>query len=677
MIVRVRHSMYIPFRKTCLLALALTGGPADAADWTSVLEDSKQGSYRTPHQALRLNLGGSPPPPERLRLEVDAVDVTSMIQRDGNTLTYTPLESLAYGAHQLKLIETREDGSTEEHGSWDIEVRHSAAVRELSGSADTTLTGSTRVARDQLQSASSDLSGDGASTLAAGVAGDHAKANFSADVVVDSQQGDPGRDVDLGEFLLDGEAGPAKLRAGHHAIEHSSLVMESFRRRGVSGEYALPERLGTVNTFAFRTDQLTGLRNGLGVGRSERRVQGVSYDLKPFESKPEKFALSAIYLGGEGNDSGINVGTGSDVTPGSAYGLAARTQLLDDRLTLKAEGARTHFDFDGAGVGFRPEADNGYDVSAQWSSTLAAESERPFTYTLGLARSSVGTYFRSLANTTVPTDQRLSRLFGDVGWGVWSLSGSVAYETDNVRNDETLPRVGILESYLSAGYSAEAPSESRWLSWLGTQSYTLSTSLNDGEDIRKPRVLTDYVPTRQRVHDLSLESTYSYSDWNWGFGLNYGGLQDAADVQSDTRSLGGSLNASFSLGERIQLSPSFQYYNTDDVSLDSRYDTLTYGLDTDITLIPEKLRLSLNMLLMRSHSDDPDALSETSQAYFNTQLIYTLWKPGHVRPGLDLALSAVFDSNDDHIQRSLSTDSNQVFMNLIMTLPLAYPRATP
>ncbi|MCW8946535.1 MAG: hypothetical protein OQK80_03625, partial [Sedimenticola sp.] len=97
------------------------------ADWSPELVSTTDRGYRLPSEEVRLYI-----PPEvplevlqRLSLELDDIDVTALVGREGDFALFVPIQPLSYGQHRLRLVENGADGSLLERGFWLLEVRKS------------------------------------------------------------------------------------------------------------------------------------------------------------------------------------------------------------------------------------------------------------------------------------------------------------------------------------------------------------------------------------------------------------------------------------------------------------------------------------------------------------------------------------------------------------------------
>src|SRR5690606_33033239 len=81
-------------------------------------------------------------PEQGLWVELDAIDITAMLQRGPNGIRYTPLQPLSQGRHELRVVLRRADGSVEELGYWTFDVAGEVGfgVNHAQGQFDLNLT---------------------------------------------------------------------------------------------------------------------------------------------------------------------------------------------------------------------------------------------------------------------------------------------------------------------------------------------------------------------------------------------------------------------------------------------------------------------------------------------------------------------------------------------------------
>jgi hypothetical protein len=116
---------------------------------------------------LRIRVANIPADvPQRLAVELDGIDVSSLAALDGSDIVITPAQPIAFGRHTLRLVEYTPDGGIVERGRWNFELRESAAFREAHLQANVTLNASQRLADHNVTSAPGRLQGNGGAPAA-------------------------------------------------------------------------------------------------------------------------------------------------------------------------------------------------------------------------------------------------------------------------------------------------------------------------------------------------------------------------------------------------------------------------------------------------------------------------------------------------------------------------------
>ena len=313
---------------------------------------------------LRIRVAGIPADtPQHLAVELDEIDVTPLAALDGTDIVVTPAQPLAFGPHQLRLVEYMQDGGIAERGQWFFDIRKSAAFREAAAQANVTLNATDRVADHNIDGTVNRAQGNGSAQLQGAVADEAWKVNASASVVANSQSSQMPRKeghVDIGQYLVAAQDGAVAGRIGDHAVGPDSLVMQGFTRRGISADVSGGE-IARLTGFSMHTTPLAGSQNLTGVTDSQNRVDGAVATLNPFAGRPDVLAVSGTYVNGEGTTlNGPGVAGSSQSFGGDAGSVVADARLFDKLLRLRGEYARSSFDFDGVGTGLDAQSGHAY-----------------------------------------------------------------------------------------------------------------------------------------------------------------------------------------------------------------------------------------------------------------------------------------------------------------------------
>ncbi len=636
------------------------------ADWQPTLVASEQVGYLRADDTIRLKIPADVPVEElqKLVLELDAIDVTAMVQREGAFALYTPVQPLTPGTHTLRVVEYADDGSIMELGFWSFEVRQSALFREYAVAADSQLTGSYRVADNNLIAPEPNrLNGQGSSQVAYSAASGDWYSNGNFDLLYNSSNGmqSNGRSLDNGEFLFSAGNKNADVRIGHQTVGASSLVMDNFRRRGVSVEGRVPTINSRLTGFLLSSEAINGFQHGLAIGDAEKRVDGVTFESSPLKSRPQALYLSGTWLDGEGSDSSGAVasvaGAEFGQSKGRAWSLSADSQLFNDRLRLRAEYAGTDYDFSTTDT-LASQNDTAYSLLATFSDSTASGMN----WNVGVENREIGTFFKSLANQSLPSDRRLLRAFGGSQWTTMGFQASFEQQQDNVNDIKELPRVKTNLGSISLNWSPVAS-----VGWLGSPSLSAAYSRQQQNQVFTPIgfLLAD---TDNKLDSLQANAMFAYSLGSWGLSLMNSQFRDNAGVQADTDTNSLSFDSSLLLmQQRLNLLPSVRYDRTDDISNQQNSIAVTYGLQSAYVIKPEKLDGSLNISLNRNQTTDDTLNNDVFSV--SMAMNWHLLAASRNRSGFDVSASGMYNNLSDNVMASNSIDTYQVFLTLTMVLP--------
>lgn len=654
-------------RHVMLCTLCVAWLPANA-DWQPTLEDAKRVDYREGDEVFRIHIPPDVPLAElqKLALELDAIDITAMVQRVGEYAVFKPVQPLAPGRHELRVVEYADDGSIMELGDWSFEVRQSRLLREYAVAADTQLTASVRVADNSLTYPRPDrLQGQGSSQIGYSAASGNWRSQGQFDLIYNSlntgQTG--GRRLDNGEFLFSADNSYIGARVGHQNVGTTSLVMDNFRRRGISLQGRLPMMNSRLSGFSLSSEDIRGFQRGLGIGDSHRTVNGVSFDSSPLSGRPQALYLSGTWLDGQGRENsglvGAIDGLESGRAKGSAWSLSADSQLFNNRLRLRGEYASTNYDFN-TNDNLNSEKDTAYSLLATFADTTAIG----LNWNAGVEHRKIGTFFKSLGNLALPSDRRLLRAFGGAQWSTLGVQASIEQQQDNVEDIAQLPRIQTDLSNISMNW---APALASADSWLGTPSFGAAFSHQKQRQIFTP---TGFLPTPT---DNRLSSWQAYASSAYAFGslsltLVTSQFRDYAGIQDDTDTTGIYLDGNVSMmQQRLILTPLIRFDRTDDKYTMQSSMVVTYGLQTVFILKPKKLDGSFNINLNRNQSTDDSINNDTFTV--SMALNWHLLAAHRNRPGFDLGFSGLYNGVKDNLVTANTFGTYQAFLTLRMVLP--------
>lgn len=676
----------------CLLAACALPPPAGAqvSDWAPELVRPPEGIFG-PGDPIRLRLPELPVEVlQNLALELDDFDVTEFVSRDGDLAVLVPPQPLSYGEHRLRLVEYAPDGSIVERGAWTLSVRKTAAFREAGLNAATTLTAARRISAEDLpQPVPAREQWNGGAQLQGALADGSWRFKGRADLLGNSEEtllprGEQGGNVDLGHFLLEYGNGPVIARAGHHSVGPESLIMSSFQRRGVSAGVQSAATGASATAFSLRTAEVIGFEEGLGVGETGNRTDGVTASFRPLAGQGGALVVSATYLEGEGPSQTGEAGTGIAGDPvsveGSAASVIADATLLESRLRLRGEYAKTRFDFDGDGTDtdldgmidtdFAPERADAYSALVTylpWHEK--AVLGEPLVWNLGVESRRIGTFFRSPANPVGVSDRELLRGFTGVNWSGLDAQLSLGRERDNVDDLPSIARTETAQRVLSLTYTPPGPLPGPDGSlppppWYG-QPVLNATYLDVEQDVIKAG---SGLPTGalSAVDTLSLSASFTYPTWSWTVGHTMGESEDFFGFGPDTETTSSQLSANFQVGERLTLGPLWQISKTDESDppagfgfTSRRLETVTAGLTAGY-IFTDGLNANLGYNLNRTEASDGS--QDGRSASVTASFAWTVVPAREVRPGLTLSLDGQYNDLEEGGAFPVDQSHYQVFL---------------
>ena len=642
-------------------------------DWRPQLLAAEAG-LRSPQGTLRIHIPPAVPEETRQRLlmELDGIDVTAMARAERDTLAFSPPRPLSWGAHVLRLLEVTADGDILERGAWTFEVRKTRRFREAESRLDADLLLSRRVAQKNLAYPPDPYQGQGSLQANGTVAEGDWRLEGGGDLYLVSEktQAPNGKPFDLGEYLLSLAGDGAQLNLGHHDIGADNLILREFNRRGVSGKLAAAGGQAKLTAFAMRTESTIGAEDFLGIGKADALTSGATVTFSPFAGEADRLRLSAAYLTGKGRQAGFSEYGDDALEETSAWNAVLDARLLDRQLRLRGEYAASRANLDLTDPAAGAEDDYGYTLLADFTPAEArVVGGEPLAWNLGLEQRRVGTFFRSLGNTGLPSDKFLRRAFARLDWAGLSINASLGAENDNVNGIDFLPTTGTDQAMLSASYAPPYRAEAAGGPGLfGQPSFNAAISRTRQKTTRTPAGFSG-TPADALATDLQLSAAFYPGAWSWSIGHILSLFEDRTDTFSDTQNNLTTLDLNIPLGERLSLTPTLQWNTLRDRDLGIRTNGLLVEVGAMYSLIADKLGGSINLSLNRESASDDSVDTRTST--LDASLNWALRPARMNRPGLLLFLSGNYQALAD---RPMAVDARyyQAFIGVRSTLPLAY-----
>ncbi len=642
---------------------------ADNADWQATLVESRdEGSRRRPADEIRITLPGDLDleTVRWLALELDNLDVSKLVSLKGNQVVVKPPQPLSPGEHTLRLVQYTPEGAILERGSWTLEISPTSAFGEASLAGKLTVQGS-RLAADKEtgdENPSKDRNMiDGSAELQGKLAKDEWEASINFPVYYNSREelatGGEGS-IGLGNFSITGRLDQAFVNLGHQSPGGESLIVGDFSRRGLSAGLELFDGNFSATGFILRTEPVTGFRYGLGIGDDKKRLSGSLLRLNPLPGDPERLELTVTYITGEGSDgSGAGVSGDPAGTSGSAWSVAADSRLLGKMLRLRGEFAATQYDFGGSDGGGQ-EKDEAYSfltVFSLWNKPV-------FSWDLGLTYKQIGLFFKSLANTGLPSDMMISQAFTAVKWGGLAIDAAISRAEDNVGKLESLPRNrrDLVEG--SVKFISPEAGSGNSTGWLGQPSLGLSYKQAVDKTLSLPKDQEEAgIDALTREVRAEVGSNYQFFSWKAGYGRGW--QDDFTDISPDTLSNQADLSLGFHFGERLSLSFGGSWSLKRDLDHKTDFTGWSGQAGGQAVLIKDRLTWSLSYGFQREKATDESVGSQTQTASSGLEL--KILEPKAYRPALSCWVRGDFQDIKDLVGDAPDKKPYQVFLGATLS----------
>lgn len=630
------------------------------------LAAGKQTDFRFPDEVITILLGTEKlTEQQQWSLELDDMDVSEMLQVETDRLSYQPVQALVPGTHSVRLNKTTAEGDITEVATLTFEVRQSKTFKQYGAAANVQLTDTYRADEHNLSDPlpkRQQVQGSSQFSYSADTGNWHTQGQFDL-IYNSSNDGQFGaRKLDNGEFLFSVANQVADLQVGHQNIGKADLVMDNFRRRGVSVGGTFSGINSHVTGFSLSSEDVVGFRRGLALGDSQKRVDGVNFEVEPFSD--ETLVFHGTWLTGKEQDTSGFIGSIDDLEPGvsksTAKSVSVNSQLLDSRLQIAADYGNTNFDANIFDNTLDPTSDNAYRFRLAYADT----TESGLNWNAGFERSRVGTFFKSIANQGVGADIQLTQANAGLQWETVGLQTSYQRQHDNVKRLAELPRTQTDLSSISLSWTPAIENPDKW---YGSPSFDGAYSKQDQKQTLLP-VGTLLPETDSTLDNWQINSTFNYSVGSWGLSVGQNKFTDFTGIQNNTDTTTFSINGSISLLEqKLTFAPTIQFDTSKDLATNITSDSVSYGLQSSFILLQDTLDGSILVNFNKNRITDNSINTNASSSALTLNWHALEAKPN--RLGIDVGLNAQYDDTKDKIFTENSIGTYQVFLTISVVFP--------
>jgi len=630
---------------------------------------SENKDYWHPNETLKLRLPLSIANAltQNMVIELDSVDITAMLQNKNGELIYKPVQLMTTGQHELRVVEYTQDGDIEELGFWSFEVRESKIFQNYEIAGDTQLRANYRTSDKNIgYPEPREFQGQAISQIGFNTTNGDWYSEGQFDLLYDSIKENRinNRAIDNNEFLFSVGNQHTNAKIGHHSIGVTSLVMNNFRHRGVSFESRIASINSRVTGFSFSSANISGFSRGLGIGDSQQRVDGATFDTSPFSENPRSLYLTGTWLQGRSLGSGNFIAdlNSSQLTEtdGDAWSFSGESLLFNDKLRLRAEYAQTDYDFE-----VSDDLNSDRDTAHSLLATYADISDFGVAWNIGATSQKIGTFFRSLGNLGLPGDKELIRTFAGAQWPTFGIQANIEQQKDNVEQIQLLPRIRTDLKNFSFNWT---PAIQQNDSWLGKPSMTLSRVHQSQKQTFTP--IGFLLPQANNdIRNWQLSSNFSYQKNSWGLGITNTELIDRSSLQNNSETMSLNLFTNLVFGEEsdFNLSSIIAFNEIEDKTNNINSTSISYSVQSAFVILPKKLDASVDLNLNQNQTSDISIDGDNFAVNFSIRWIIS--EANANKFGFELNMSGIYNDYTDNLLNLNSIEAHQTFLTLTATLP--------
>lgn len=600
-------------------------------------------------------------------VELDSIDISAMLEATDNGVGFTPLQPLSPGQHELRVVEYSEQGDIEELGYWSIEVRQSRLIQDYQVVANTQAIVNYRIDDNNIDVPAPDsLHTQAISQVGFTTNSGNWRTSGQFDLYYDSLTSNriDNRATNNNDFLFTVGNDTVEAKLGHQSMAVTSMIMDSFMRRGVSLESKIPSINSRISGFSLSSPNIVGFGNGLGISNSQQRVEGATFDSSPFAEEPRSLYITGTWLKGRSMSNDPFIATLDPLQlsgiESEAWSFSSESLLFENRLRIRAEYAKTDYDFD-ITDSLESDEDDAYSFLVTYNDVV----DSSIAWNVGASSQKIGTFFRSIANQSLPSDKQINKFFAGTQWSTFGIQTTIERQKDNVEKIDILPRINTDLTSLAFNWS---PQVENFDAWYGAPNFSLTTNYQSQLQTFTPTNF-QFAETNNDIDNWQLSSQFSYQSNSWGLALTATDFTDYSLLQSNSETLSLDLFASFIFGEDsgVSLSPVISFNNTEDTSNQIKSKSISYALQSAITIIPRELDTSLSINWNANEVGNNLVDGDNLAAMFAINWIVREAKINQF--GISLNLSSSYNEFNDNLVALNSSETQQSYLSVTVTFP--------
>lgn len=467
-------------------------------------------------------------------------------------------------------------------------------------------------------------------------------------------------DVAPDDLIATLRTGSMLARVGPQGLGYDSLIHKDRPSKGAMAALEVGGQT-KLKGFGVQSKAMPGYRRLLGSDQGSHTFNGMVVEHRLAGQGDEGLNLVAGWLSGVAHAGGTD--EAATQRAGNAWSVAADTALLEKRLRLQFEYARSRFDSshvnDGtervaAGLGRRPER-NGQ--AYRFGTELHSSRSSAITWHLGTKFDQVTPWFGSLANPTLTDDWQRLQTYGVIRKGEWKLDLSLEQRQSNLERDSAIPTLRSEKGQIVAAWTPLQPVANLF---AGKPSIRLTADYG-----RRNRIDAVDTPqagqSEQRKINLMLQAEFAHSDGLWGVRAKGGKIPGAvdADARAGARTLALDLYGDFTA---TALKPMASWQSRRDEATGTTDDRWRAGLSLADVSLHAQLKAGVKLAYQRRVRSDVG--SGDNGLSLDANLKWQLQRPAAGRSGLTLAVSGSYLGGDRGLVAPAGADDYRFMVSL-------------